>query len=636
MRLAQPHFLWLLLVFPPGLLAFFWWSWRQRQKLMQLFIQSRLLPSLTVGLSPGRQKFRMACLVAAVACLILALARPQWGFAWEETKQRGLDIVVALDVSKSMVATDVAPNRLARAKLAVQDLLNQAKADRLGLVGFAGSAFLQCPLTLDDTAFRQSLDALDVNTISQGGTALADAIETALTAFKEADNYKVLVLITDGEDHDSGALDAAQKAAKAGLRIFTIGVGTPDGELLRIKDAKNREDFVRDEQGNVVKSHLNAELLQQIAGATEGGFYLPLQGTKVMEVLYERGLAPLPKSEGKEKFVRRYHERFHWLLALGIVLLALEMLWPERRRQPKRTGEAETSRKANLQAATAALVLLSVPVLTCASPSSALREYEAGNYGESLKSYEQLLKKKGDDPRLRFNAGAAAYRGGQFDEAAKQFGQAATAPDLRLQEHAYYNLGNSLFRAGEAIPDLQKRTQSWESALKQYDSALKLNTNSADAKFNRDFVKKKLEELKQQQKQDQKDQKDSQQQNQNDKPDQQKDPQQDQKQQQSQNNEQGQQQKQDAQAEQEKQQQQNQPKPEDKKDQEQQPKPSEQPEEKQPPSDEQQREAQAMAAGQMTPQQAKQLMDSLKNDEQLLIFRPEQKVKNRERPLKDW
>src|SRR5207244_138924 len=178
-----------------------------------------------VGISAARQKIAWAGLLLAVACLILALARPQWGFDWEETKQRGLDIVVAIDTSKSMLAEDIAPNRLARAKLAALDLMQQARSDRLGLVAFAGSAFLQCPLTVDDAAFRQSVEALDVNTIPQGGTAIAEAIETALTAFKEGDNYKTLVLITDGEDHDSGALEAAKKAADGGLKIFTIGIG---------------------------------------------------------------------------------------------------------------------------------------------------------------------------------------------------------------------------------------------------------------------------------------------------------------------------------------------------------------------------------------------------------------------------
>lgn len=145
---------------------------------------------------------------------------------------------MAIDTSKSMLAEDIAPNRLARAKLAALDLMQQAKSDRLGLVAFAGGAFLQCPLTIDDNAFRQSVEALDVNIIPQGGTAVAEAVTTALTAFKEGDNFKVLVLFTDGEDNDENAVSAAQAAAKEGMKIFTIGIGTAEGELLRVKDAK--------------------------------------------------------------------------------------------------------------------------------------------------------------------------------------------------------------------------------------------------------------------------------------------------------------------------------------------------------------------------------------------------------------
>src|SRR5262249_47201014 len=334
MTFAYPKLLWLLVAIPPGLLLFFWWSQRARRKLMEQFIQARLLPDLLAGMSDTRRRWRAACLVAAVVCLILALARPQWGYDLEGVKQRGLDIVVAIDTSKSMLAEDIAPNRLARAKLAALDLMQQAKSDRLGLVAFAGSAFLQCPLTIDDAAFRQSVESLDVNVIPEGGTALVEAIETAATAFKEGDNYRILVLFTDGEDHDSGALEAAKKAAANGLHIFTIGIGSAEGELLRIKDAKGRSDYIRDEQGNVVKSHLNETLLQEIAGATKG-FYLPLRGAKTIDTLYEKGLAPLPKSESAEKLVKRYHERFHWPLACAIVLLMVEMLFPERKRESK-------------------------------------------------------------------------------------------------------------------------------------------------------------------------------------------------------------------------------------------------------------------------------------------------------------
>ncbi len=634
MRFAQPHFLWLLLVFPPGLALFYWWSWRQRQALMQRFIQARLLPNLTIGLSPARQKVRLGCLVAGVVLLILALARPQWGYAWEEVKRRGLDIVVAIDTSKSMLARDIAPSRLARAKLATLDLLRLAKTDRLGLVAFAGTAFLQCPLTIDETSFRQSLEALDVNIIPQGGTALAQAIDMALTAFKEDNNFKVLVILTDGEDHDGDALEAAERAAKAGLRIFTIGIGTAEGELLQIQDDQGRTDYVRDEQGNVVKSKLNGTLLQQIAGATEGGFYLPLRGAKPMEMLYERGLAPLPKSEGKEKLVRQYHERFHWPLALALVLFAFEAVWPETKRPPRRAGVG-TPVAPRGAAGVAAALAFALAVGANASPSSALRDYEAGRYEESLKGYEELAQRRSEDPRLRFNAGAAAYRNGQFDEAAKWFGQVTTAPDLRLQEHAYYNLGNALFRAGEVSGDPKQTQANWEKALQQYDRALKLNTNNADARFNQEFVKRRLEELKQQpppqsqpdRSKDQEDPKD-QPQDQQAKQDQQ--PQNQERRQDEQQQQQAQEQRQQDQRPQS----QPQPKEQDEQQQQAQGNPDQPKEEEQ--TSEQKGERQPASPGQMTPEEAKRLLDAQKGEEQVLQFRPPAKPRDARRPFKDW
>lgn len=498
MRFAQPHFLWLLLVFPPGMLLFYWWAWRQRQQLMQQFIQARLLPGLTTGLSPKRQKLRMGCLIAGVIFLILALARPQWGYAWEEVKQRGLDIVVAIDTSKSMLATDIAPNRLARAKLATLDLLRLAKSDRLGLVAFAGTAFLQCPLTIDETSFRQSLDALNVNIIPQGGTAIAEAIDTALAAFKEKNNFKVLVLFTDGDDHDSGALAAAERAAQAGMRIFTVGIGTAEGELLRIKNERGQEDYVRDEQGNVVKSRLNESLLQQIAGTTDGGFYLPLHGAKVMETLYDRGLAPLPKSEGREKFVRRYHERYHWPLALALLLFVVEILCPETKRPRRKSGVGASAVATGDPVATTAVLLFCLASGALASPANALRDYNAGKFENALKEYQRLIgvQKNKDDPRLHFNAGTAAYRATNYDVAMKEFSIAARASDVKLQQAAYFNLGNTQFRMGDQANDLDALQQAWEAAIKSYQSAVALDKQDADAGFNLEFVKQAVEQIK--------------------------------------------------------------------------------------------------------------------------------------------
>jgi Ca-activated chloride channel family protein len=502
MRFENQNLLWLLLVLPPALAVFLWWALRQRQKLLTQFIQARLLPALTVGISPTRQKIRAACLFFAVALLIVTLARPQWGFTLEEVKQRGLDIVVAIDTSKSMLATDIAPNRLARAKLAAFDLMQQAKSDRLGLVAFAGNAFLQCPLTSDETAFRQSVDALDVNIIPQGGTAIAEAIRTALTAFKEGGNYKVLVLLTDGEDNDEGALDAAEAAAKEGLRIFTIGIGTEKGELLRVTDGNGNSDYIRDEQNHVVMSHLNVKLLQQIAGATEGGFYLPLSGAKTMDTLYERGLAPLPKSEHGEKTLRRYREQFYWPLAVAIVLLLVEILLPERR-SPVRRGGKKTSNiqhpTSNIQSAAVAalLALLLATVAVKASPASALREYHAGNFTNALVEFTKLAEVRTNDLRLVFNAGDAAYRATNFDLAQKLFQQVTLSPDLKMQQQAFYNLGNVQFQVAKQAKDLDGLEQGFDVAAKIYERAVMLNTNDVDAVFNLRFAQGAAEQVRQ-------------------------------------------------------------------------------------------------------------------------------------------
>ena len=491
MRFEHPNILWLLLVIPPALLAFFWWAMRLRQKLLAQFIQARLLSALTVGISPVRRKIRLGCLVLAVIFLVAALARPQRGFDLEKIEQRGLDVVVAIDTSKSMLAEDIVPNRLERARLAALDLMQQARADRLGLVAFAGDAFLECPLTIDDTAFRQSVEALDVNTIPQGGTAIATAINAALTAFKEGDHYKVLVLLTDGEDNDTGALEAAQNAAKEGLKIFTIGIGTAEGTLLRITDANGNSDYIRDPDGNVVKSHLNETLLRGIADAT-GGFYLPLRPNTI-DALYEKGIAPLPESESQERLVRRYHEQFQWPLLAVICLLLAEMFLPERK-MPK-----VQSPKSKVEATTLATLIAILPLAPAAnaSPAGALRAYNAGNYTNALREFEQLAQENTNDLRLVFNAGAAAYRATNYDAALDAFKRVTLSPDLKLQQQAYYNLGNTLYRQGELKfePDtegLDAMEETWQLAVKSYEHAAELSTNDADAAYNLGFVKRQI------------------------------------------------------------------------------------------------------------------------------------------------
>lgn len=666
MRFANPWFLWLLVVLVPLLVIFMIWAWKTKQKMIRQFVQSRLLASLTIGVSQTRQKLKLVLLVAAVGFALIALARPQWGFAWEESKQRGLDIIVAVDTSKSMLATDVVPNRLERAKLAILDLMKLAKSDRLGLISFAGTAFLQSPLTVDEAAFRQNVDVLSVNIIPEGGTDIASAIDTAVSSFeKKTDNHKVLVLFTDGEDHDTDgeALAAAQRAAKEGLMIFTIGVGTAEGELLRVKDEQGNMVFIKDEDNNVVKSHLNETLLQKIA-TTAKGFYLPLRGANPMETLYSRGLAPLPKTDTNTKLTKVYRERFYWPLGLALLCLIAEMFLPERKRprcpeKPvSKTDASPTESQNTAKDVTIAILLaLVLPLTASASSSSAFKDFQVGNFGPAFEEYERLSEKNTNDYRLHYNAGTAAYKAKDLEAAKKHLTEALNSPeiasDLKAQQNAYFNLGNTEYQLGVDTKEPDKQQEFWENAITNFDRALKLDARDTNADSNLKYVEQRLEQLKkmqqQQQSQDGKDGKKNKNQKdqQNDKQQQSQQNQKDQKQKQSQQNAQQDQkngqkkdQKQTKSQDQDKQQQQQQAKAaqakkdkaaKDKKDK------AVASAEKKDKSQETNGENTVVSPGQMTREQAKKILDEEQQNEKALIFSPEnQKKKEHQGKIKDW
>ena len=211
----------------PALVAFFLWARRRRERALAAFVAAALLPAVAPDLDPRRRVLRWALLTVAVLCLGLALGGPMWSFRWQEVHRQSIDLVIAIDTSHNMLATNVTPNRLTRAKLAVQDVLAQLHGDRIALVPFAGSAFIQCPLTLDYGVFVESLAAVDVGIIPKGGTSLAAAIDTSLDAFEgRQGNHQALILITDGEDHEGKVKDAAKRAADRGVKIYTVGIGT--------------------------------------------------------------------------------------------------------------------------------------------------------------------------------------------------------------------------------------------------------------------------------------------------------------------------------------------------------------------------------------------------------------------------
>jgi Ca-activated chloride channel family protein len=338
----SPQTLWLLASVPVAVL-FFVFAWRRRRRALERFAEARLLPVLTPDLDERRRQGQAALLVAAIGLLALALAGPRWGFHWEEVRREGVDLIVALDTSRSMLAADVKPNRLQRAKLAVQDLIKNLKGDRVGLVAFAGSAFVQCPLTLDYEAFSESLRAVDVGIIPKGGTALADAVRAGMGAFEgRQGKYNALIVITDGEDHEGDVDAATQEAVESNVRIYTVGIGTAEGELIPAADGA--QGFFKDRRGQVVKSRLDEDSLQKMATAT-GGAYVRASGAELgLDELYEGYIGNMEKRELSSTMERRFEERFQWPLAGAVACLLAEMLVGERRRTAARRGRTWFSR----------------------------------------------------------------------------------------------------------------------------------------------------------------------------------------------------------------------------------------------------------------------------------------------------
>lgn len=516
---------------------------------MARFAAAHLLGRLTRNIAPGRRLLKKGLWLLAIFCCFLALARPQYGFTWVEVKRKGIDILFALDTSRSMLTEDIRPNRLERAKLAIIDFVGQLEGDRVGLLPFAGSAFLLCPLTIDYSAFETSLAAIDTAIIPRGGTDLAAAISQAETSLLDNGNHKILILLTDGENLEGDALAAATKAAQNGMTIFTVGVGTTEGELIPISGGGPGR-FIQDGSGKFITSRLDEPALTAIADAS-GGMYVPLGNNgEGLERIYQQKLSLIPKKELAEKKHKIPQERFSWPIGAAIVLLMLEFIISGRKaersfRLPFIKTAGRRIRRVMNRRTVSLILLMSLAGLDQARASKGEEAFADGDFITASEIYSQALIKKPDDPRLHYNSGTAAYKNNLYDDAIASFQQALKSDDLGLQEQTYYNLGNALFKKGEefAQSDPQKTAELWQQSLNAYEGSLKLNSAASDAGDNRDLVSRKLEELKkqqEQQKEQQEDKKDQQQQQ-----DQQ---QQDQKgdgEQQDQQGEQGQQEKQD-------------------------------------------------------------------------------------------
>lgn len=298
---------------------------KKRALLVDKFASKGLLSDLVPDFSVSRLYFKAVLIAGCFFFMILALMRPQWGYELREVTRKGVDIMIALDVSKSMLADDVKPGRLIRAKLAIKDLIKKLQGDRIGLIGFSGDAFLFSPLTVDYSGFLLSLNDLDVNSISKGGTSIGEAINEAIVAYKGAkQKEKILILITDGEDHRGNALEAAKHAKEAGINIYTLGIGTPDGELIKVTDKKGNTVFLKDTDGNVIISRLDEQVLKDIASTT-GGAYVHARGADFgLDTIYDTKLSQMDEKDLDSRMERLHYERFHIPLLIAFLLILVE------------------------------------------------------------------------------------------------------------------------------------------------------------------------------------------------------------------------------------------------------------------------------------------------------------------------
>ena len=334
-RFAFEAYLWILVLIPL-LAGFFVWAFQMKKRAMARFGNLGLLERLSLSVSRRRQIWKAVLILLAFFFLILALARPQFGTKLRTLTREGQDILIALDVSLSMQAEDIRPNRLEKAKHEIVSLIDRFQGDRVGLIAFAGKAFLQCPLTLDYGACKMFLDFMDTDLIPVPGTAISEAIEKAVAAFVEKDRkHKILILISDGEDHERDPVAVAREAARQGVVIYTVGVGSVQGVPIPLYDARGvQTGFKKDRRGNVVMTRLDESVLQKIALESGGKYYHASPGQAELGRIYE-DISQMDKKTLASQQLAQFEDRFQYLLGIALVLLIIENLLTERRRLKK-------------------------------------------------------------------------------------------------------------------------------------------------------------------------------------------------------------------------------------------------------------------------------------------------------------
>ena len=487
MNLSQLWMLNLLWLLPLAAMALIVQG-RKKKRALQGFADPHLLDRLTAPEHRGRRFIKGLLLLLSLGLLLFALAGPRWGSHYEEVSQKGVDVMLLIDVSPSMLVEDVPPNRLERARREILDFIKVVQGDRVGLVAFAGAAFVQCPLTLDYAALEMFLSALQPDLIPVPGTDLGAAIETGISAYDDKSaTDKVIMLITDGEDNEKRGIIAARQAAAKGIKIFVFGIGDIGGGPIPEHDGSG--GFKKDPQGKLILSKLDEESLREIASLTGGTYVRSVAGDLDLDILYFDGIKSRTRAqELKSGKIKVYEERFPLFVLAGFLLLLLEGFIDEKIRSKAGAGRKAIATRAVFWflAAVAISLLATGRPLAAESPDEL---YRKGRFAEAEKAYARSDMDNPKDLRYRYNRGCAAYRSGDYQSAAAAFASVLRrSKDDDIRFKAAYNLGNANYRQGD-----------FKSAVEHFKQAIGYDPSSEDTRYNLEIALRALQKQKEQQ-----------------------------------------------------------------------------------------------------------------------------------------
>jgi Ca-activated chloride channel family protein len=450
----------------PAAWALLRWAEARRRRVADAMGRSVVLDRTLVGTRRNVTAIRLA----GLALILLALAGPQFGVELVETRSDARQAVIAVDVSLSMLTPDVKPNRLERAKSSLSLLIDQLRGERIGVVAFAGDAQTICPLTQDADAAKQLLGALEVGAVPTPGTAIGTALRTSVAMLGRYPGGKAVILLTDGEDHKSDPLGAAREAAAAGVRVYAVGIGTPDGEPIPAASGT----YHKDAKGGTVVSRLDESALAQIAQETGGAYYRTTPGSDEIADIAKR-VRELDAAKGVSGTASLWRNRYAWPASAAFLLLLLELLLPL-----VAFKKAVPSAPAARAAALAALACLALAApADAASAEGALRAgnrlYGKDKYEDALERYAEAAAKKPKDPRPSFNAGDALYRLEKLEDATAMYEAVAARKDLpaATRAAALYNLGNARYKGSD-----------FPGAASAFRASLALSPSDPDARRN--------------------------------------------------------------------------------------------------------------------------------------------------------